>query len=82
MREIRTGAVSGKETFGQIGIGREETDGVAFMVEETENVESIVVLRRETVFGRETVIDGEDNGWETASETATNSDVRERGVAE
>lgn len=52
------------------------------MVEETENVESIVVLRRETVFGRETVIDGEDNGWETASETATNSDVRERGVAE
>lgn len=52
------------------------------MVEETEDVEAVVVLAREAVFWRETVVDGEDDGRDATSETTTDGGVRERGVAE
>lgn len=80
--EIGASAVAGEEAFGEIGIGREEADGVVLVVEEPEDVESVVVLGREAMLWREAVVDGEDDGGDAAGEAAAYGVVGERGVAE
>lgn len=79
--EIGAGAVTGEETFGEVGGWREESDGVVFVVEELEDVEAVDVLGREAVFRREAVVDGEDDCGYAAGEAAAEGDVGERSVA-
>lgn len=52
------------------------------MIKEGEYVKSVVVLGRVTVFGGETVVDGDNNGGEFASKGAANGVVKEGRSAE
>lgn len=82
VREVRAGAVASEEAFGEIGSRWKEADGVGLMIEEPEDVESVIVLRRKSVFGRETVIDGENDGGDATSEAAAYGVVSESTVTE
>lgn len=80
VRQIRSGAVSGEEALRDIGVRRKEA--AVSLIEKSEDIVTVVVLRRKSILGREAVIDGNDDGRDAAGELAADGDVGEGGVAE
>ncbi|GAB2286008.1 hypothetical protein Dimus_020431, partial [Dionaea muscipula] len=70
VRQVAAGAVSGEEEFSKIGILRPEPDAIPVLVDESQDVESVVVLGGELVLESEPVVDGQIDGVESTNEAA------------
>lgn len=71
--QVPAGTISGEEAPAEIRFRRKTIDSILIAVDEFNDVESVVVLRRTPVFRRVPVVDGDDNGGNTGGELAAES---------